>query len=105
MKLLKSVLDRQIAFQSACKANNWSIAYIENLEKTLKQDTQWTKTCMYMICNKCTKPQKVAIKSILDHKNWCRSCCQCKQYEIDDLRTLARERMGMHKRSSMESMF
>lgn len=94
MKLLKSVLDRQIAFQSACKANNWSIAYIENLEKTLKQDTQWTKTCMYMICNKCTKPQKVAIKSILDHKNWCRSCSQCKKFAIDDLRTLARERMG-----------
>ena len=68
MKSLEYVLNRQIAFQSSCKTNNWSIAYIEDLEETLKQKRGWTKTCMYMSCSNCTKPQKSPIKSILDHK-------------------------------------
>jgi hypothetical protein len=89
MKSLEYVLNRQIAFQSSCKANNWSIAYIEDLEETLKQKRGWTKTCMYMSCSNCTKPQKVAIKSILDHKNWCKSCRKrtCK-YSIEYVREL-----------------
>lgn len=94
MKSLKYVLVRQIAFQSACKANNWSIAYIEDLEEIIKQKRGWTKTCIYMICNNCTKSQKVAIKSILNHKNWCKSCIalRLRKYDIQWVREFVKDK-------------